>query len=195
MIAAVVLAAGASRRFGAPKLLLPIQGRPLVRLVVEQVLSSGVDAVHVVVGPVEAGVRQALQGLGGSIVRNPDFAEGMSTSLRTGVAALSDQTEAAIVVLADQPLHTPAVIDLLVETFRSSGRPIVAPVYNGTRGNPVLFAASLFPELLTVTGDRGAREVIARDPARVALVRFPFLPPPDIDTPEDYQRFSERSRA
>ena len=96
-------------------------------------------------------------------------------------------TDAVVVALGDQPLPDPDVIRRLVAAFRTSGRPIAVPVYRDGRGNPVLFAAALFGELRAVTGDRGGREVIARDPARVAEVSVDTPMPADIDTPEDYQ--------
>jgi molybdenum cofactor cytidylyltransferase len=120
-------------------------------------------------------------------VVNPRYAEGQSTSLRAGLDALRPGTDAALVALGDQPLPDPDVIRLLVGAFRTSGRPIAAPVYRDGRGNPVLFAAALFGELRAVTGDRGGREVIARDPGRVVEVPVDTPMPADIDTPEDYE--------
>lgn len=195
MIAAVVLAAGASRRFGGHKLLAPLRGAPLVRLVVEHVLARDVDRVLVVLGRDGEAVREALGGLRVDFVLNPEYREGLGTSLRAGVAALPPDAEAAVIVLADQPLPSPAIVDGLVRAFRASGRPVVVPVYAGERGNPVLFGASLFGELLRVTGDQGARGVIASDPDRVEVVDFPFAPPPDVDTPEDYERLLREYRA
>jgi molybdenum cofactor cytidylyltransferase len=120
-------------------------------------------------------------------VVNSRYAEGQSTSLRAGLDALRPGTVAAVVALGDQPLPDPDVIRRLVAAFRATGRPIAAPVYRDGRGNPVLFAASLFGELGAVTGDRGGREVVARDPARVAEVSVDAPMPADIDTPEDYR--------
>jgi molybdenum cofactor cytidylyltransferase len=188
MIAAVVLAAGASRRFGGHKLLAPVHGWPLVRLVVEQVLASGVERVFVVLGRDAGAVRRALDGLPVEFVANPDYADGMSTSLRCGIEALPPDASAVVIALGDQPLPSPSIIDGLIEAFRASGRPVVVPVYAGERGNPVLFGAPLFAELLEITGDRGARAVIARHPERVEAVPFPFAPPLDVDTPADFER-------
>ena len=187
MIAAIVLAAGASTRMGRQKLLLPMgDGRPLVRLSVEQVLAAGVDDTVVVLGREAEAVAHALAGLPVRTVVNPRYAEGQSTSLRTGLDALPAETEAAVIALGDQPLLDPTVIRRLVRTFRASSQPIVVPVYREGRGNPVLFAATLFPELRAVTGDRGGRELIVRDPGRVAEVTLDAAMPADIDTPEDY---------
>ncbi len=188
MIAAIVLAAGTSTRMGRQKLTLPMaDGRPLVRVAVEQVLAARLDDTVVVLGGDAEAVALALAPLPVRTVVNPRYAEGQSTSLRAGLDALRPGTDAAVVALGDQPLPDPDVIRRLVAAFRASGRPIAVPVYRDGRGNPVLFAAALFGELRAVTGDRGGREVIARDPARVAEVSVDTPMPADIDTPEDYQ--------
>jgi molybdenum cofactor cytidylyltransferase len=188
VIAAIVLAAGASTRMGRQKLTLPMAGgRPLVRLAVEQVLAAGLDEVVVVVGGDADTVAAALATLPVRVIVNPRYAEGQSTSLRAGLDALRPGTDAAVVALGDQPLPDPDVIRRLVAAFRTTGRPIAAPVYRDGRGNPVLFGAALFGELRGVTGDQGGRGVITRDPARVAEVPVDMAMPADIDTPEDYE--------
>jgi molybdenum cofactor cytidylyltransferase len=188
VIAAIVLAAGASTRMGRQKLTLPMAGgRPLVRLAVEQVLAAGLDEVVVVVGGDAQAVAAALATLPVRVVVNPRYAEGQSTSLRAGLDALRPGTDAAVVALGDQPLPDPDVIRRLVAAFRTTGRPIAAPVYRDGRGNPVLFGAALFGELRGVTGDQGGRGVITRDAARVAEVPVDMAMPADIDTPEDYE--------
>ncbi len=188
MIAAIVLAAGASTRMGRQKLTLPLgDGRPLVRAAVEQVLAAGLDDVVVVTGREAEAVAGALRGLPVRIAPNPRYAEGQSTSVRAGLDALAPRTEAAVIALGDQPLADPRVIRRLVATFQATHRPIVVPVYRDGRGNPALFAAALFGELRAVTGDRGGRDVIVRDPGRVAEVAVDAPMPGDVDTPEDYE--------
>ena len=188
MIAVIVLAAGASTRMGRQKLTLPLaDGRPLVRAAVEQVLAADLDDVVVVLGREAEAVASALRGLPIRTVVNPRYAEGQSTSLRAGLDALAQGTEAAVVALGDQPLPDPRLLRQLVEAFRTSGLPIVAPLYRDGRGNPVLFASSVFDELRRVEGDRGGRPAIARDPARVAEVPVDAPMPADIDTPDDYE--------
>jgi molybdenum cofactor cytidylyltransferase len=195
VIAAIVLAAGTSTRMGRQKLTLPLaDGRPLVRVVVEQVLAADLDDTVVVLGGDAQAVAGALASLPVRTVVNPRYAEGQSTSLRVGLDALGPGTVAVVVALGDQPLADPDVIRRLVAAFRTSGRPIAAPVYREGRGNPVLFAAALFGELRAVTGDRGGREVIARDPARVAEVPVDIPMPADIDTPEDYRAVRQARR-
>jgi molybdenum cofactor cytidylyltransferase len=188
VIAAIVLAAGASSRMGRQKLTLPmLDGRPLVRAAVEQVLAAGLDDTVVVLGGDAESVAAALAPLPVRTVVNPRYAEGQSTSLRAGLDALRPGTEAVIIALGDQPLPDPGVIGRLVAAFRTTGRPIAVPVYRDGRGNPVLFAADLFGELRTVTGDLGGRGVSGRDPDRVAEVPVDTPMPADIDTPQDYE--------
>lgn len=188
MIAAIVLAAGTSTRMGRQKLMLPMpDGRPLVRVAVDQVLAAGLDDTVVVLGGDAEAIAGALRSLPVRTVVNPRYTEGQSTSLRAGLDALRPGTDAAVIALGDQPLPDPAVIRRLVAAFRSGGRPITVPIYRNGRGNPVLFTAALFDELRAVTGDRGGREVIARDSSRVGEVSIDLPMPPDIDTPEDYE--------
>jgi molybdenum cofactor cytidylyltransferase len=193
VIAAIVLAAGASTRMGRQKLTLPMpDGRPLVRLAVEQVLAAGLDETVVVLGGDAEAVSAVLAGLPVRTVANPRYAEGQSTSLRAGLDALRPGTEAVVIALGDQPLPDPGVVRRLVAAFRETGRPIVVPVYRDGRGNPVLFGSALFDELRAVTGDQGGRGVIAGDPDRVAEVPVDAPMPTDIDTPQDYEAARRR---
>lgn len=188
MVAAIVLAAGASTRMGRQKLLLPIEGgRPLVRASVEAVVAAGLDDVVVVLGREAAAVGAALAGLPVRTVMNPGYAEGQSTSVRAGLGALLPGTAAAVIALGDQPLPDAGLIGCLVAAFRERGAPIVVPRYRDGRGNPVLFAASVFDELGAVTGDQGGRDVIARDPTRVVEIPVDAPMPKDVDTWTDYQ--------
>ena len=187
MVTAVVLAAGASRRYGEPKLVLPFRGEPLLRRTIGALLDTRVDGVVVVVPPGDTRLRGSLQSLD---VRCVDAETGdgeMSASLRAGVAAAIG-SDAIVIALGDQPTVPPGVVDRLIDAWTAGGRAIVAPRYDGVRGNPVLFDASLVPELMAVRGDRGAREVVARDASRVDHVAFPFAMPADVDTREDYER-------
>jgi molybdenum cofactor cytidylyltransferase len=191
MFGAIILAAGCSSRLGQPKLLLPLDGKSLIRSTVEQVLEAGIHEwkeVIVVLGHEAAAVQQHLAGLEVRCVFNLGFALGMSTSLKVGVEAVNPEVEGAMIFLGDQPLVSAEVVRRLLTVFRESQRSIVVPVYGGVRGNPVLFSSSLFSELTTVQGDKGGREVVMRDPERVAAVTFPLnLAPRDVDTWEDYE--------
>jgi molybdenum cofactor cytidylyltransferase len=187
--AAVILAAGNASRMGQPKQLLDWGGRPLVRLVAEVALAAHLLPTTVVVGAARREVAAALAGLPLHIVENPNYLEGQSTSLRAGVAALPPGVGAALVLLGDQPFVSATIVERLVAEWRHSQAAIVAPVYAGQRGNPVLFTRAIFPELLAVRGDQGARAVLAADPSRVRLVPFDDdRPLADVDTPEDYEK-------
>lgn len=188
MIAGVVLAAGLSRRMGQAKLLLPLGGRPVIRLAVDRVLAGGVDMVVVVTGTEHPAVEAALRGLQVQLTVNPSPEAGQGTSICVGIGALRSEVDAALIALGDQPFLPPEVIPALLAAFRRTAKAIVAPRYREGRGNPVLFAREVFFELLQLSGDQGARAVVERDPDRVALVDFDFPMPQDLDTPEDYER-------
>jgi molybdenum cofactor cytidylyltransferase len=173
---------------GRAKLLLPLGGRPVIRITVENVLASGVTHVVVVTGAEHRELTEALAGLPVTLVDNPSPEAGQASSIRIGVGALPRETDAALIVLGDQPFLPPGVIHSLLAAFRRTASPIVAPRYLDGRGNPVLFARETFAELLELTGDQGARSIIERDPSRVALVDFDLPMPQDVDTPEDYAR-------
>jgi molybdenum cofactor cytidylyltransferase len=189
LIAAVVLAAGLARRMGRQKLLLEVQGSPIVRRAVEGVLPH-VDDVVVVTGPADAAMPGALAGLRVRFAVNPHPEHGQGTSIAIGVAALGIETTAALVVLGDQPALPSSVVPSLIEAFRGTGNDIVAPIYRGLQGTPVLFGRAVFPELIALSGDAGARSVVEREARRVERVAFDFAMPLDIDTPEDYARLS-----
>ena len=195
-VAALVLAAGASTRMGRPKQLLDWDGRPLVHIAAEVALAARLDPLLVVVGGAQAQVAEALDGLPLRIIANPEYAAGQSTSLRAGIAALGQDADAVVVLLGDQPFVTAAIVQQLVAEWHASAAMIVAPTYAGQRGNPVLFARAIFPELLAVQGDQGARAVLAADRARLRLVAFDDPRPlADIDTPEDYERLLSKQKA
>lgn len=178
---------------GRPKQLLDWGGLPLVRVATEQALAAHVSQVLVVVGSAYDTVAQALAGLPVELVANPDYAAGQSTSLRAGIAALGPEVAATVVMLGDQPFVTAAIVNALIDAWRAGSAAIVAPTYRGERGNPVLFDRSIFPELLAVTGDQGARGVLRAHASEVQLVPFDDdRPLADIDTPEEYERLRQR---
>jgi molybdenum cofactor cytidylyltransferase len=186
-IAAVVLAAGRSTRMGGPnKLLAEIARRPLVRIVAEEALASRADPVIVVAGHQRAEVEKALAGLRVRIVHNPDFAEGLGTSLRAGIAAVPADSDAAIVCLGDMPRVDAALLNRLIAAFDPDrGALVVVPTFEGKRGNPVLWSRRFFPDLMAIEGDMGARRLIGRYSEAVAEVtvegKAALI---DVDTPE-----------
>jgi molybdenum cofactor cytidylyltransferase len=186
-VAAIILAAGRSTRMGGPnKLLAELGGKPLVRLVTEQALASKAKGVIVVTGHQAELVEKALQGLDVKFVRNPDFAEGLASSVKAGVAAVRDEADGAVICLGDMPMISAQLIDHLIEAFAPDrGNLIAVPVSDGRRGNPVLWSRRFFNELMTLDGDIGARHLIAKHTEAVAEVPVEgfgaFL---DIDTPQ-----------
>jgi molybdenum cofactor cytidylyltransferase len=188
VIGLIVLAAGQASRLGLPKLLLPVQGRTLLRFTTERLLASPVDATVVVLGAQADVLADELAGLPVRVVVNARYAEGLSTSLQTGLHALPPDTEAAVIALADQPLVTADIVRALVERYVETRRPIIYPSYAGQQGNPVLFARQLFPDLLALKGDAGARHLIrARTDEALAVPFATTEPLRDVDTWEDYE--------
>jgi molybdenum cofactor cytidylyltransferase len=186
-IAAIVLAAGQSRRMGGPnKLIATLRGKPIVRIVAEAALASRASSVTVVTGNVADRVKGAIAGLDVKMVHNPDYADGLSTSLRAGIASLPAGIDAAIVLLADMPEVDGATIDRLIDAFDpDAGALIVVPTAGGKRGNPVLWSSRFFPDLATVQGDTGGRHLIGANPEAVVEVEVGRPVALDIDTPED----------
>ena len=186
-IAAIVLGAGRSSRMGGPnKLLAEIGGKPLVRIVVDQVLASRARPVIVVTGHQRERVEAALKGLPVKFVHNPHFADGLGTSLKAGVGALPAEVDGAIVCLGDMPQVDAALIDRLIGAFDpDAGALAVVPTIDGKRGNPVVWSRRFFPDLMAVEGDIGARHLIGRYTEVVAEVPLSGTAAlTDVDTPE-----------
>ena len=175
---------------GRPKLLLELEGRPIIRHAIERVISAGIRRVFVVAGPEHEALAGALEGLPVRFVVNPTPEAGQGSSVSVGVRSLPAGTTAVLIALGDQPGVPAEVIPALLEALKMPGKTIAAPRYADGLGNPVLFAASVLPELLALPGDRGARAVVERDPSRLAVVDIPSSMPRDIDTPEDYESLS-----
>jgi molybdenum cofactor cytidylyltransferase len=186
-ITVIVLAAGRSTRMGAAnKLTADIGGTPMVRRVVEAALASGASPVLAVTGHQAGEVRAALAGLPVAFVDNPDYAAGLSTSLKAGVAAVPNTAEAALVLLGDMPRITSAHLDRLIAAFAAEeGAAIIVPTHAGRRGNPVVWSRAYFAEMLQLEGDAGAKRLMAAHASRVREVDLGtdaiFV---DVDTPE-----------
>jgi molybdenum cofactor cytidylyltransferase len=186
-VAAIVLAAGRSTRMGAVnKMLAEIGGKPLVRIAAEQVLASRAGPAIVVTGHQRDRVEAALDALPVRIVHNADYAEGLATSLRTGIAAVPDDADGAIICLGDMPQIDAALIDRLLSAFDPErGGLIVVPSIDGRRGNPVIWSRRFFPDLMAIEGDIGARHLIGA--YADAVVEVPLTGGAaltDVDTPE-----------
>ena len=190
-IGVVVLAAGRSTRFTGPgpsKLLAQLDGSPLVRRAVSAALDADIGEVVVVTGASAHEVQDALVGLPVRVVYEPRFADGMAYSLRRGIEALGT-ADAVVVALGDQPGLSPDAYRRVAERWLESRAAIVVPRYAGSiaPAHPELFDAALFPELLALDGDVGARAVIARDASRVVEVAIEWPAPRDVDTIEDLE--------
>jgi molybdenum cofactor cytidylyltransferase len=197
-IAALVLAAGRSSRMGTiNKLLIGIDGKPMVRHVAEAVRAARLAPIVVVTGHEHDRVEATLQDLPVTLVNNPTFAEGLSSSLKTGVAALPSDIDAVLVCLGDMPRVSAADIERLVAAFNPvEGREIIVPTRNGKRGNPVLWARRFLPDMMReIAGDVGARHLIGAYPEAVAEVEMAsdgVLT--DIDTPQALARLAATAK-
>jgi len=187
-VAAIVLAAGESRRFGQPKQLLPVGDKTMIQHVVDIALDSPLDQVIVVLGCRATEIRASIAGRPVQVVVNQEWKSGLSSSVQAGLSAVKPGIGAALFILADQPGITTEVIAKLVECYRETRAPIVVPTHRGRRGNPVLFDRSLFAELMEVRGDQGGRQVIAEHEDELEEVEVQteaiFT---DTDTAKDYQ--------
>ena len=193
-VAGIVLAAGSSSRMnGLLKAMLPINGKPMLRCVVESALKSSLDRVIVVLGNAFETISRVFPITGAEVVFNPEFLTGQSSSLRAGLLALGKSCDGALFILGDQPLVDSSVIDAVVGKFKGTRMPIVVPYHLGKPGNPVFFARSLFPEIMALRGDVGARSLIEKHGESVATVEVAnesiHL---DVDTWEDYLGLLER---
>jgi molybdenum cofactor cytidylyltransferase len=188
-IAAIVLAAGRSSRMGANKMLLPLDGHPLVWHMVQTACASSADVVLVVLGNEADTVAAALPEGQYQRVDNPHFADGLSTSLQAGLDALPAEIDGALILLADTPRTSLATLESILAAARESPERIVATNQGGKPTPPVYWPRALFADLHTIHGDEGGRSLLARSPDAVRLVE---LAQPDealdIDAPEDYQR-------
>jgi molybdenum cofactor cytidylyltransferase len=186
-IAAIILAAGGSERMGRTKQLLPWRGEPLVRHVARAALDQGIEQVIIVFGAGGEEIKRELSDLPVKFLGNPDWKSGQSSSLKAGLAALTGETGGVIFLLADQPQVSPTLIQALIERHAETLAPIIAPLVDGQRGNPVLFDRLTFQDLLKIQGDTGGRALFSQysvswiDWHSAGILH-------DIDTEEDYQR-------
>jgi len=193
-VAVVVLAAGRGERFGGPKLIAPLDGRPVIAHVLAAVAAAQpslaviVDTV-VVLGFHAAGIEKAVSALGGTgrlrFVRNPDPGRGLASSLATGLSSLGPDVEGALIVLGDQPRLRPAVIEAVADAWAAGDARVVAPRYaDGGGRNPALLDRRAWPLVLDLSGDHGMGHLLAADPTLALVVDVPGTNP-DVDTPDD----------
>jgi len=185
MVSAIVLAAGESSRFGQCKQLMLLGEKTILEHVLDALAQSAVDNVIVVLGAHANDIKKRVQFVREQIVVNPNYAQGMSSSIRSGVRALDARCEAALMVLGDQPFVTPQTLDRIIDEYRRTKAPIVIPTYRGARGNPVIVDHSVFPRMMELSGDVGFRSLFKELP----VVKFPVEDVgivTDIDTQDDF---------
>jgi molybdenum cofactor cytidylyltransferase len=188
-VAAIVFTAGRSSRMASRnKLLELVEGKPVIAHTVSAALESGAGSVIVVTGFEAERIGEVLRDLKVKIVHNADYAQGLSTSLRTGLAALPQDIDGALILLGDMPAISGGDLDALIAAFKNRDS-ICVPVRDGRRGNPALWGANYFPEIMKITGDMGAKPLMAKYPDQVIEVPIDsdgiFS---DIDTPSDLAR-------
>ena len=186
--AAILLAAGASVRFGKPKQLLSYKGKSLSQNMISAAMSVGLNPIIVVVGAHATLITDEISESNVHIAQNQNWKEGIASSIRCGILALQKidpACDATVLMVCDQPHITSSLLNDMVAEQRKTGKPIVAAHYSGIAGTPVLFHKIFFPELLLLQGDKGAAKILKEQADQVATVSFP-LGAIDIDTTEDY---------
>ena len=189
-IGLIILAAGAATRMGRPKQLLSYQGRSLILHAVEVALASLCQPIIVVLGAYVERIKPELMPKAVQVVENSQWQEGMSSSIRAGMSMLlktNSKLDAVIISLADQPLVSPQIFNQLIQSYQETQKVIVASKYNETTGVPALFGNALFPELMQLEGDKGAKALIQKyiDTGLILLIPEAAI---DIDTPDDYKQ-------
>src|SRR5208283_4048994 len=191
-VSAVVLAAGMSTRMGSVKQLLRLGEKTLLETVLDTLRASQIGEMVVVLGGSAQLIQQQIKLDDARVVINKEHEQGMGTSLRAGVSAVDSSSDAALIVLADQPFLRPETIDHLIDCYRAQSHPAVIPVYKGHRGNPALLDRSLFPEVMTLSGDVGFRAILSRHTEEILRVPVDDVGVLiDVDTEADLQRFQQ----
>jgi len=191
-VAGIVLAAGEGRRMGKLKQSLPVRGKSMLEMVVDTALASSLHRVVVVLGYHADRLAPLLSNRPVAVVINRDHRDGQASSLKAGLRELAPESDAALFLLGDQPLVSSKILDSIVAAYQRTTAPIIAPIYGGKRGNPVLFGRELFPLIENLKGDTGARGILAGHPDM--LFSLPVADPEilfDVDTEEDYRRLLE----
>ncbi len=187
-VAGVVLAAGSSTRMGSNKLLLDIDGEPMLRHVAGRAVGAGLDPVLVVLGFEAERLAPALEGLTCSVLVNGDYERGMNSSFCCGLARVPEDASAVVIMLGDMPFITAAMIRALVAKFRGTDTPLVVSRYGHVTAPPTLFSRSLFPEFRVSDGDGCGKEVVSRYRDAAVEVPLPASVITDLDVPRDYER-------
>jgi molybdenum cofactor cytidylyltransferase len=188
-IAAMILAAGESKRMGEPKLLLPFGKKTIIETVIDSVIKSGVDEILVVLGSSAEKIEKKIKDFPLRKTVNPDYKQGMLSSVQWGFKVLSDEIQGVLVCLGDQPSISAVVIDKIIDAYKQTGKGIVVPTYKRRRGHPVLIGIKYLEEIKNLSPDVGLRGVVYNHPEdthevevdTVSILR-------DIDNPDDYNK-------
>ena len=189
----ILLAAGPSTRLGEPKQTLVYEGQTLLQRAVQTALDSPCDPILVVLGANAETLRPDLDELPVQVILNPDWPEGMASSIRRGITALTEKSpdiDSAIIMVCDQPFVNCALLHELVQQKQQHGHGIIASAYKDTLGTPALIDKQFFPELLALQGQEGAKKLLFRHAEAVTPIEFP-LGTFDIDTPQDYEALQQ----
>jgi molybdenum cofactor cytidylyltransferase len=190
-ISGLILGAGASQRLGPPKQLLPYRGKTMLGWVVNEAQhAAGLDEVVVVLGRAADQIREQVNFGEARAVENPVYGEGCASSYRAGIGALNSDSDAIMIILGDMPGVEAQVIDRLADAWRQGDAPIALCSYQGRKGHPMIFARSMFAQLVDLHGDKAAWKLVDANAATVQEVPFDLPFPDDINTPEDVQRLS-----
>jgi molybdenum cofactor cytidylyltransferase len=187
--AIIILAAGKSSRLGQPKQLLPFKGKSLLSHCIETAKKVS-EHVLVITGAEKIRIESEIKNSAVTVVHNPEWEEGMASSIRKGLSYTMENLKhvtSLIFMVCDQPFVTTGLLQNLIKENQETSKSIVASYYSEIAGTPVLFNQSIFPELLELTGDIGARKIIAKHKDRLATVPFP-LGNVDMDTADDYRK-------
>jgi len=191
-ISGLILGAGASQRLGPPKQLLPFRGTTMLGWVVAQALqAASLDEVVVVLGRAADQVRERVNFGSAQVVENPVFGEGCSSSYRAGLATLNPESAAVMIVLGDQPGITPEVIDRVATEWRQKEPVVALCSYRGRKGHPMVFAQSMFDQLVGLHGDKAAWKLVDANAPLVQEIYIDLPFPDDVNTPEDFERLEK----
>ncbi len=185
-IAGIILAAGLSKRYGSPKVLLPFRGKPFLRHIAETAIMTGLYPVVIIAGSEIDRISKTVEDLPVMVAINQRWAQGQGTSVSEGIKNLPDKIGGAVFLLSDQPQITPTIIDTLIQTHRTTQKPIIVPVIDAKRANPVLFGKECFSKMAELDGDVGGRSLFNHFPVHeVPWYDTSMLQ--DVDTQSDYQ--------
>ena len=193
-ISGLILGAGASQRLGPPKQLLPYRGKTMLGWVVNEAQhAAGLDEVVVVLGRAADQIREQVNFGEARAVENPVYGEGCASSYRAGIGALNSDSDAIMIILGDMPGVEAQVIDRLADAWRQGDAPIALCSYQGRKGHPMIFARSMFAQLVDLHGDKAAWKLVDANAALVHEVQFDLPYPDDINTPADFERMTGKT--